>query len=771
MSSARNARVVSLPFLVITAVSSAALGQETGAAQAATPQNGSAAGGASCCAGHTPPHLEKPANDDPKTIALFNAAMRLRSSTAPFVGGATVADLRRRIAALPPQSLPGGAYGLRKALGEALLAEGDIEGALREYETILPVAKNARDAVAVRLLNRAMALCWMRLGERQNCIGHHNQDSCLFPLQGAALHVDQQGSRRAIQILTEMMRTDGGDLGTLWLLNVAHMTLGTWPDALPPAWRIKPEALASEHPMPRMYDVAPKLGLNSFCRAGGAIIDDFNGDGLMDVVVSSMDPEEPLRMFRQSPDGSFKDVAKEVGLEGQLGGLQLIHFDANNDGRLDLLVQRGAWLRGAGEIPNSLLIQQPDGTFVDTTHQAGIEIKAPSQVAAVADVDNDGDLDLFLGYEGEELANESKYASRLFLNHGDGTFDDVTEKAHVENSHYCKGAAFADYDGDRLPDIYVSNLRAPNRLYHNNGDGTFTDVAATLGVQDPYDGFGCWFFDYNNDGWLDLYATCYSQVDRGSSMGAWYKNRTTGCDTMRLYENDGHGGFADVTRARGLDRIAFPMGCNFGDVDNDGWLDIYLATGDPEYSSLWPNVMYRNDGGRRFQDVTAATDTGHLQKGHGVAFGDLDDDGDQDLFVKMGGAFKDDAAADVLFENPGHGNHWLTVRLVGHQSNRFGVGARIRARIDEPGCGERNVFAFVGMNSSFGGNSLQEEMGLGQATKIVELEVWWPTSQITQTFHDVPLDRTVVVDELQPAVTLVPPRGAHARPADPAGTH
>jgi hypothetical protein len=213
-----------------------------------------------------------------------------------------------------------------------------------------------------------------------------------------------------------------------------------------------------------------------------------------------------------------------------------------------------------------------------------------------------------------------------------------------------------------------------------------------------------------------------------------------------------------VTRARGLDRVAFPMGCNFGDVDNDGWSDLYLATGDPEFTSLWPNVMYRNDGGKRFQDVTAATDTGHLQKGHGVSFADLDDDGDQDLFVKMGGAFKDDGAADCLFENPGHGNHWLTVRLIGHKSNRFGVGARIRAQIVEPGSGERSVYAFVGMNSSFGGNSLQEEMGLGKATRITELEVDWPTSDTTQKFHDVPLDRTIVVDEEQSKITLVAPR-------------
>src|SRR5262249_14717474 len=162
-----------------------------------------------------------------------------------------------------------------------------------------------------------------------------------------------------------------------------------------------------------------------------------------------------------------------------LGGLQLIHFDANNDGRLDLLVQRGAWMRNAGEMPNSLLIQQPDGTFLDTTKAAGIEISAPSQVAAVADLGNDRDPGLLPRESGGGgRAAEAGSPSRLLKNRGDGTFEDVTAKAHVENTHYCKGAAFGDYDGDRLPDLYVSNMHAPNRLYHNNGDGTFTDVAA-----------------------------------------------------------------------------------------------------------------------------------------------------------------------------------------------------------------------------------------------------------------------------------------------------
>jgi hypothetical protein len=388
----------------------------------------------------------------------------------------------------------------------------------------------------------------------------------------------------------------------------------------------------------------------------------------------------------------------------------------------------------------------PDGSFRDVTEEAGIAVSGPSQTAAFADIDNDGDLDLFIGYESIRLPSSVQFPSRLFKNRGDGTFEDITERAGVANNRMCKGCAFGDYDGDRLPDLYVSNQGALNRLYHNNGDGTFTDVAVKLGVQDPVFSFATWFFDYNNDGWLDILATCYGQVDRTGEVAAYYKNHTTGFDSLRLYENDGRGGFRDVTRERHLDRPFFPMGCNFGDLDNDGYPDMYFATGDPDLTSLWPNVMLRNDRGRAFQDVTKSGGFGHLQKGHGVSFGDLDNDGDQDVFAQMGGAFKDDGFWDVLFENPGHGNHWLTVRLTGVKSNKFAVGARVRVNFSEA-AGSRDVYGFVGSNSSFGGNSLQQELGLGQAQRINFVEVFWPTTGLTQRFEKVPLDRFIHIRE------------------------
>ena len=697
-----------------------------------------------CCHDAAPP---KPAilPMDRKSVLLRKLSDEVEATTVAFLGRREIEVREKQLAALPRNAPPQQQYTARVNLSEALLKEGQVERSLEQLQKALDLAIAQRDPKATVNAWRRSAIAWMRLGERRNCRANHNADSCLLPIAGGGIHTEAKGSREAVRLLERVLYADGSDYAAMWLLNVAHMTLGSWPAEVPKQWRLPADAFESEFELPRMRDEARELGLAGFTRAGGSCMDDFNGDGRLDLVTSSMDSRQPLRLMLQQDDGTFRDDAERAGLSGQIGGLNFLHFDANNDGRLDLLVQRGAWLALDGKFPNSLLIQQPDGTFVDRTLEAGIEISAPSQVAVCADIDLDGDLDLFLGYEGKEGTATDGFRSYLFRNRGDGTFDDVTDRAGVQNGRFCKGAAFGDYDGDGLPDLYVSNLGGANRLYHNEGDGRFTDVALELGVDQPLDSFACWFFDYDNDGDLDLYSTCYEQRERPSTIFGYYKNGATGFNTMRLYRNDA-GQFADVTRAVGLDRAVFPMGSNFGDIDEDGFQDFYLATGDPDFASLWPNLMLRNDGGKRFQDVTTATGTGHLQKGHGVSFGDLDSDGDQDVYVQVGGAFVDDAFADALYRNPGHGRHGLTVRLLGRQSNRFGVGARVTATIEEGGT-ERQVVACVGANSSFGGNSLQSEMGLGHATRIVALEVTWPGGTRTQRFTDVELDRCVVIDE------------------------
>ena len=191
-----------------------------------------------------------------------------------------------------------------------------------------------------------------------------------------------------------------------------------------------------------------------------------------------------------------------------------------------------------------------------------------------------------------------------------------------------------------------------------------------------------------------------------------------------------------------------PMGSNFGDIDNDGFLDIYLGTGSPSYGALKPSVLLRNRDGKTFVDVTASSGTGEMHKGHGVAFADLDNDGDEEIVFKVGGATPGDAHAFRLFENPGHGNDWLGVNLVGVKTNRAAIGARIKVTVENAPAGRRSIYRTVNSGGSFGASPLQQHIGLGKAARIVDLEVFWPVSNTRQHFANVAKNQVVEIREL-----------------------
>jgi hypothetical protein len=264
-------------------------------------------------------------------------------------------------------------------------------------------------------------------------------------------------------------------------------------------------------------------------------------------------------------------------------------------------------------------------------------------------------------------------------------------------------------------------------------------VAKTAGVTQPLLSFPAWFFDYDNDGWLDIFVSGYG-INNVGDIAADYLGLQNPGERVRLYRNHRDGTFADVTRAANLYKVILTMGCNYGDLDNDGWLDFYLGTGDPDLSTIVPNRMFRNAGGKSFQDVTTAGGFGHVQKGHGVAFGDIDNDGDQDVYEVMGGAYEGDNYRNVLFENPGHGNHWLVLHLEGVRSNRSAIGARIKVIIIEGG-GERTIYKTVSTGGSFGCSPLRQEIGLGQAASIKGVEVTWPGTGKVQAFQGLNLDQ------------------------------
>ena len=549
---------------------------------------------------------------------------------------------------------------------------------------------------------------------------------------------------------TALLERNPKDYESQWLLNVAYMQLGRYPKDVPKRWLVDEALFKSERNLGEFEDVAAQAGISFMEHSGGVVMEDFDGDGLLDIAMTSSGPMDQMHLFHNNGDGTFADWTARAGLMGETGGLSLVATDYDNDGHIDLLVLRGAWWGRFGEYPMSLLHNRGDGTFEDVTVKAGLLSIHPTQTAAWADYDGDGWLDLFVGHEsgpppGMTGGNEDEHPSQLFHNNHDGTFTEVGAAMGLANLGFVKGVAWGDFNNDGRPDLYVSVKGGRNRLFRNDGAGTagapwrFTDVTKQAGVAQQTESFTTWFFDYDNDGWPDIFVGGYS-IQSSMDVGAFELGKPFQAETSRLYRNNHDGTFSDVSKETGLGRSILVMGAGFGDLDNDGWLDVYLGTGASDYDALLPNRMFRNAGGQTFEDVTTSGGFGHLQKGHSVAFGDLGNNGHEDVFEEMGGALPGDTYTSVLYRNPGNGNRWVTLELEGVKANRAAIGARLDLTVEERGV-TRHVFRTVGFGSSFGGNPLRQHIGLGAAGTVKSVEVKWPGSGTVQRFNGLATDR------------------------------
>ena len=557
---------------------------------------------------------------------------------------------------------------LRTERAYRLLVYGNNKEAARQFLLVKHLAlRNASlfDRPFMRAVRESLAIAYLRAAEDANHL-EHQEDTCVRLLSEHSGSYKIRGwSRAAIREYQELLTESPDDLTSRWLLNIAYMTIGEYPARVPPAWLIPPEVFKSDYDIKRFKDVAPQLDLNIEGGAGGCIIEDLDGDGNLDIMISSISLDKrtgQLRYFHNNGNGTFSDRTREAGLTGITGGLNISSADYYNDGNVDVFIPRGAWLGSDGHHPASLLRNNGDGTFTDVTGTAGLFTCSPSHVAVWADFDNDGWVDLFVGNE-TIPGYDDVSPCHLFHNNGDGTFTDLADEAGLYLTGWVKGAAWGDFNNDGLPDLYVSRLFEPNVLYRNDGrdrSGTwkFTDVSKPAGVTEPLDSFSCWFWDYDNDGWQDIFVASCSAGDLTHTVGdvaADYLGLPFSAERPRLYRNNHDGTFTDVSRQVGLNHPLFVMASNFGDLDNDGWPDMYLGTGGPMFQALMPNRMFRNSEGKSFQDVTIAGGFGDLQKGHGIAFGDLDNDGDQDILAVFGGVYPGDLHQRVLFENPDTG--------------------------------------------------------------------------------------------------------------------
>ena len=618
-------------------------------------------------------------------------------------------QLGKRLASADAELHPYDVLGEHHSLAQLEAYQGNMDRAIEQWQAAYQIASDAVPAALPKSLE-ALGIAYLHKSEMENDAYRSPGDRCIFPPRASFKYRDTADSQKAIQYLQKYLEQKPDDLEVKWLLNMAYLTMGGYPASVPPKYLIPAAAFESKEEVGRFVDVAPLLGMNTFSMAGGIIVDDFENNGRLDVVTSSVGVCEPMHYFHNNGDGTFADQSVKSGLAGQLGGLNLIQADYNNDGCLDILVLRGGW-----EFPQrmSLLKNNCDGIFTDVTRASGLAATAnATQAGAWADIDNDGLIDLLVGSESGP--------AQLFRNQGDGTFEDIAHAAGVDRTAFTKAVVAGDYDNDGYVDFYLSNYNGNNFLYHNNHDRTFTEVAGPAGVQDPWASFPAWFFDYDNDGWPDLFVSSYA----GSSDEVMrsYLGLPANAEPLKLYRNLRNGTFKDVS-------------------------NIYLGSGASPYTAVVPSVLLRNKEGKSFADVTASAGTGELHKGHGVAFADIDRDGDEDILTVIGGATPGDSHAFRFFENPGNGNDWINLRLVGVKTNRAAIGARVTVTVENEGQGTRSICRTVSSGGSFGASPLEQHIGLGKSARISGVEVWWPTTNTRQTFLNIGKNQFIEIKE------------------------
>jgi hypothetical protein len=493
---------------------------------------------------------------------------------------------------------------------------------------------------------------------------------------------------------------------------------------------------------------------------GGVAVFDYNNDGFLDIFFTNGAEIPSLKksnasfhnkLFRNNGDGTFTDVTEKAGLAGVGYSMGVAAGDYDNDGFVDLYV--------TGFNYNQLFHNNGDGTFTDRTEKAGVSgvlkrSKPWSVAAGWIDYDNDGLLDLFVvNYLDYSLSrahscktgNIVDYCSPdeyrgtpniLYRNNGDGTFTDVSQQSHI--SRYLgkgMGVAFADYDGDGFTDIFVSNDSIPNFLLHNNGDGTFTDVALRAGVAynengKAVAGMGTDFRDIDNDGMPDIFLT------------AMYG------DSFPLYRNAAKGQFEDVAETTGIAAMTTRFtawGTGIFDFNNDGNKDIFAAGSAILDNSMevnhkpypLPNFLYRNLGNMRFKDVSGEAGASFsVPAAHrGAGFGDLNNDGKIDIVVTVL-----NGEPQLLMNRSQNHNHWIILKLIGVADNRDGLGTRVKITTAN-GVQYNEATTAVGYNSS---SDKRVYFGLQNATVVDQIELVWPTG-VKQVLHHVMADQILTI--------------------------
>ena len=515
-----------------------------------------------------------------------------------------------------------------------------------------------------------------------------------------------------------------------WLWLSAQQT-GGYSDSVAPALRM--EAKDGFHPTAvTLEDVAARIGLDKTSGGRGSAVIDCDGNGYLDVVFAGA--HSGCSLFRNRGDGTFVDASIGSGLDRCVYAFAVAAGDYNNDGLSDLYISSLGFFNGRGR----LMHNNGDGTFTDVTQDAGLETWGPGFTATWVDYDGDGHLDLYLANNLGGLFDR-KTPNRLFHNNGDGTFTDVTQDAGLTTPWTSIGAAWGDFRNVGLSDLFVSNLGRA-QLFRNNGDGTFTDVSREAGVDAPANGTAAVVCDIDDDGWLDIIQFTYSRPDdsiytlrngRGPRDGS----------PLRVFRNNRDGTFTNISAQLGITGCWGTMSANAGDFDNDGHLDLFLGNGDPAMDRTEASVILASDGRGQFRNVTFAAGLPFTGKGHGINMADLAGDGRLHLMVASGGLYPGDLLTNTVYRPTELPGNYLNVRLVGTISNRDAIGARMALS-----AGGRAQHRLVSGGSSFGCLPLEQHFGLGRTATAEALEIRWPSGR-SQHLANPPVNTTIRIVE------------------------
>jgi tetratricopeptide (TPR) repeat protein len=538
---------------------------------------------------------------------------------------------------------------------------------------------------------------------------------------------------RAAKMTNAALAVNPEDQRVQLILWLTAQKLGGYPDYVPLNHRMMVKA-GFEKPRVEFEDIAAKIGLDKTSAGRGIAIFDYDNDGFLDIAVASA--HGATNLYHNNGDGTFTDVSVGSGLDNCVNSFALSVGDYDNDGFPDLFVTRLGFYAGACQ----LFHNNGDGTFTDVTAKAGLEVWGPGFTPSWIDYDGDGYLDLFIANNLGGLF-ERKTPNRLFHNNGDGTFTETTEQAGLNTIWPTIGGAWGDYDNDGRPDLFLSNGLGRSQLYHNNGDGTFTDVSDKAGITETGFGSPAFWFDYDNDGWMDI-----AQFEWSDHEDVIYtlKNGEGPPDgkPMRVFHNNRDGSFTDVSRDIGLNGCWGTMSGNAADFNNDGYLDIVLGNGSPKMDRMEPMIMMENDG-TRFRNVTFAAGLPFTGKSHGVNMADLFGNGRMSVLVAAGGAYPGDLLTMGVYYPKVLPGNWVNVRLKAVKSNGSAIGAKVS--ID---AGGRKQYREITGGSNFGCLPLEQHFGLAEIPAIDTLEITWP-SGLKQRFENIPINNTYEFTEGQ----------------------